>query len=399
MERVTYRDRWVEIFGQRLFFYQVISGPERNELTLSLPRTRPAEEPLVATGESRYVEEASVTVVPAKGLPGATTHIRLRLAGPAHQQGFVAPDGRRIQIALTPEATVKPTEASLPEGGFQTLSLRYADAGDLASTLRRLVPYGDTVIQVDERLNRLILDSSMDRFEDIRRLAEELDRPGDQILIDAQIVEIHADAASHLGLNVSASLSVRFREESQYYGTIPLPLQPFVRTPVEIMATLDLLKGEGKAQVLANPRVATVDGIPALVRTEERFPVFVTQTSGDQAFRVKQDIVAGITLSITPRHNGDGEITTEIKTDVTSITGTTSEGYPTTSSREAETTIRVRSGETIVIGGLLERREIEHRDKIPLLGDIPYLGALFTNFRSEAKETELFIIVTPYLIQ
>ncbi|WP_144440372.1 type II secretion system protein GspD [Limnochorda pilosa] len=350
------------------------------------------------TGESRYVEEAAVTVAAAEGSPWVTTQVHLLLTAGARQHGFVAPDGRRIQIALTPEPAVKPDEGSPPVGGFQAVSLRYADARDLASTLRRLVPYGDTVIQVDERLNRLILDSSLERFEDLRRLVEELDRPGDQILIDAQIVEIHADAASHLGISLSASISTRFREESQYYGTVPLPLQPFVRTPVEIMATLDLLKGEGKAQVLANPRVATVDGVPAVVRTEERFPVFVTQVSGDQSFRVKQDIVAGITLSITPRHNGDGEITTQIKTDVTSITGTTSEGYPTTSSREAETTIRVRSGETIVIGGLLERREIEHRDKIPLLGDIPYFGALFTNFRSEMKETELFIIVTPYLI-
>lgn len=86
-----------------------------------------------------------------------------------------------------------------------------------------------------------------------------------------------------------------------------------------------------------------------MVRTEERFPVFVTQFSGDQAFRVKQDIVAGITLSITPRHSGGGEITTAIKTEVTSITGTTSD----------------RTVVHVLPHGSQGDRSLHHRDPLP----------------------------------
>jgi general secretion pathway protein D len=92
-------------------------------------------------------------------------------------------------------------------------------------------------------------------------------------------------------------------------------------------------------------------------------------------------------------------ITTKINTEVTSITGTTSEGYPTTSTREVETTVQAASGQAIVIGGLLEKRTIESTDKIPLLGDIPLLGRVFSNVRSEEKETNLWVIITPYLIE
>ena len=282
--------------------------------------------------------------------------------------------------------------------GYEAVTLQYASADGLAQILRRLASGGDRSIQVEPRLNLLVIDRSMDRYADIMDLVDRLDRPGQQILIDAQIVELRSDAASQLGLDLPSSISMSIGEDSGFEDAIPFPLQTFLRSPIEISATLDLLSGDGRADVLANPRVATIDGIPAVVQTQERFPIIVTQTSGSQTFQTKQDIVGGISLSITPRHNGDGEITTVIETDVTTITGTTKEGFPTTSSRQVSTTVRVQSGQAIVIGGLQERREIVHDDKFPLLGDIPLLGLLFTNRREKITEADLYVIVTPYLI-
>lgn len=416
LKAIRYGENWIELIGEKLFSWNAGWNTDHTVLTVEIPRALQADQVIEPVGASTFIRHVYLPTPPddtkKKERPEKVT-IRIELSSPATQTGYIDPNGTRIRIELsslesetaarskelveegeriTKEKTVKEDE------GFEAIELEYADADALAMTLRRLVQFGERVIQLDSRLNLLILDRSMERYSQLRRLVDQLDRPGEQILIDAQIVELHDNAASHLGLDLSSSISMRFGEQSQYYGEVPLPIQPIVRSPLEIIVTLDMLKGEGKARVLANPRVATIDGIPAVVRTEERFPVFVTQISGDQAYRIKQDIVAGISLSITPRHNRSGEITTIIKTDVTSITGTTSEGYPTTSTREVETTIRVRSGETIVIGGLLEEREIKHQDKVPLLGDIPLLGVLFRNYRTEKRETNLYVIVTPYLI-
>lgn len=333
------------------------------------------------------------------------TVVRFQTSSPVQARTRVSLDGQWVRIEFDPPLTHEPAVERLPtprdppgDAGFTTVRLRYADAERTALLLRRLIPYGDSQIQVDERLNTLILDRHMDRFEDVYELLASLDRPQAQIVIDARIVEVHADAASQLGLSVSGTAGTTFREKTEFFGEVPLPLQPFVRSPLSINATINLLVGEGSATVLANPRVATVDGEPALVKTEERIPIFVTETSGNQTFRVRQDIVAGIELQITPRINEDDLISTTIETRVASITGTTAEGYPTTSSREAQTNVRVRSGETIVIGGLLERRALLHEEKIPGLGHIPIIGRVFSTVRQSERETELFIIVTPYLL-
>ncbi len=294
--------------------------------------------------------------------------------------------------------TAETGENLLPEEGFAVIKLKWASAKAVAEILRGFIDYGSRMIQVDERMNRLIITAEHDYFEQAARLIRRLDTPGRQVLISARIVEINVNAAEHLGLSLGSSVSTVFKEEVDSYQGIGLELQPILRSPLEIRATLDMLSEEGQAQVLASPKVATVDGVPAEVKTEERFPVFIRETSGDQTYKVKQDIVAGISLSITPRCGEGDELTTEIHTEVTSITGTTSEGYPTTSTREVETTIRARSGRSIVIGGLIERREIEYKDKIPFLGDIPVLGRAFTNLRTKDKTTNLWVVVTPYLI-
>ncbi len=407
---IRYVDNVVRISGERLEGIETRWGDEQRQMTVLLRAGRTGPDGVVIEGSSSLIR--AVTVVPEeldepdvltrlfRDPPKGDLFVEIELTQPAFQVVSVSPDARiltmRFQTAdMAGEDRVPPEEA---DGGYATVTLQYGDAEGIASILRRLVDRGDRAIQVAPRRNQLILDRRMERYLDIRDLIDRLDRPGDQILIDAQVVELNTDAASRLGLEVSDSITIGLEEESNYGQAIALPLQTFLRSPVEVRATLHMLKGEGEAQILANPRVSTIDGIPAVMKTEERFPIIVTQSSGDQTYQTKQDIVGGIELSILPRHNGGGEITTEIVTDVTTITGTTKEGYPTTSSRQVETTVRVASGTAIVIGGLVEKREIRHRGRIPILGDIPLLGVLFTNYRTSTLETDLFVIVTPYLI-
>ena len=407
---IRYMDNVLQISGNRLDGCEVRWGDTQHRITILVPNGRLVPEGVVIEGSSRLIRR--VTVVPEElEEPDVLTRlfrtpllgdlfVEIELNEPALHVVSLVQDASALTVRFQSADMARDdrTQAEDADGGYATVTLQYGDVEAIASILRRLVDRGDRVIQVAPRRNQLILDRQMDRYLNIRDLIDRLDRPGDQILIDAQVVELNTDAASRLGLELSDSITIGLEEESDYGQAIALPLQTFLRSPVEVRATLHMLKGEGEAHILANPRVSTIDGLPAVMKTEERFPIIVTQSSGDQTYQTKQDIVGGIELSILPRHNGGGEITTEIVTDVTTITGTTKEGYPTTSSRQVETTVRVASGTAIVIGGLVEKREIRHRGRIPILGDIPFLGVLFTNYRTSTQETDLFVIVTPYLI-
>jgi general secretion pathway protein D len=106
----------------------------------------------------------------------------------------------------------------------------------------------------------------------------------------------------------------------------------------------------------------------------------------------------GVTLQIAPRVSTDGFVTSQIYGVVSSVTGY-SQGYPTISQREAETSASVRDGETFVIGGLTQDNVLTTKSKIPLLGDIPIAGNLFRVERSTRSKTELYIVITPHIVR
>ncbi len=108
-------------------------------------------------------------------------------------------------------------------------------------------------------------------------------------------------------------------------------------------------------------------------------------------------IDVGIKLEVTPWVNEDGVITTKLKPEV-STNIATSGNNPSVRTREAETTLRVRNGETIVIGGLIQNESHKNYNKIPLLGDLPIVGRLFKSSSKEKMETELVIFITPKII-
>jgi general secretion pathway protein D len=105
-----------------------------------------------------------------------------------------------------------------------------------------------------------------------------------------------------------------------------------------------------------------------------------------------------VTLQIAPRVSTDGFVTSQIYGVVSSVTGV-SQGYPTISQREAETSASVRDGETFVIGGLTQDNVLTTKSKIPLLGDIPLAGQLFRVERSTRSKTELYIVITPHIVR
>ena len=117
------------------------------------------------------------------------------------------------------------------------------------------------------------------------------------------------------------------------------------------------------------------------------------------AYSQLQQIKTGITLKVTPYMSDDGQITMVLNPSVSNVSGMTSAGLPIDIIRDASTTVRVKDGETIAIGGMTYTNEIHTRAKVPILGDLPVLGQLFRYYDESKTKTDVIIMITPHVVK
>ena len=164
-------------------------------------------------------------------------------------------------------------------------------------------------------------------------------------------------------------------------------------------ATITAAASQGKAKILSDPKIATLNNQPASINVTTQVPYVTSNVSatGAQTQTVTY-ITTGIKLTVTPSINADGRILLVINPSVSqpsaTAAGSTQTGAPAIDNRDATTTVLVRDGETIVIGGLISDSMSDTISKIPLLGDIPILGWLFKKKSKTRVRNELLIFVT-----
>lgn len=177
-----------------------------------------------------------------------------------------------------------------------------------------------------------------------------------------------------------------------------------------IEAVVEALRQQGNLKVVSKPRLRTLNNQPAVVRVGQDIPVFlrqVTITGGDDALITEnetiQTVTVGTVLSITPQVSSDGLITLDITPAVsrlvrmdTSASGNTS--APVIDIRQASSIVRLRDGDTIVMGGLVQEGEFATQRKVPILGDLPLLGRLFSAEATATERTELVFFLTPRVV-
>ncbi|MFN3689792.1 MAG: secretin and TonB N-terminal domain-containing protein [Fimbriimonadales bacterium] len=247
-----------------------------------------------------------------------------------------------------------------------------------------------------------------------------------QVLIEARVMDVSEGSLKSLGLswNILQSGSVNTLDRSS--NRLPLPdgstntpnQQGFgfnrdgqlgldftiVKRPVDFSVTLNALAEDRRNRLLANPRIATLDGRPAtiFIGDEVNYVKLIQQTP--QGANVQTDSVqAGIILRVLPRVHEDNSITLHIQPEVSVITGFLEVPgggrLPQLARRNADTTIRVGNGETIIIGGLIREADIKTMQKVPLLGDLPFLGYLFRRTTSTRDKSEIMITLTVRVIE
>jgi type IV pilus assembly protein PilQ len=299
----------------------------------------------------------------------------------------------------------------------EVLRTNYADANELATTLESVLTETGSIV-VDARTNSLVVSDIPENMATLQSLVTELDDPTGQVLIEAKIVEFSDDAATELGINWgyqdfepgsdggNGAFSYGSTFDDVREGFLELTFGKFGESynPVQdLSAMLSVMQKDGKAQVLAEPKILTLDNKEAKIEITEHIALAkkTTYREGGQEQTVEPifgDI--GVTLSVTPNVNTDEFVTLKVEPVVASAQK--SSFFPDeavdTRKRSAQTTVMVKDGETIVIGGLLRKDVIETRFKVPLLGDIPILGYLFSKSIMSDTTTEVVLFLTPRIL-
>jgi general secretion pathway protein D len=268
---------------------------------------------------------------------------------------------------------------------------------------------GQVYVVADTDTNSLIITTAPAHVDKIKQILAELDHPIPQVLIKVLLAEVTHENGSDLGLQASL-LNKRASGNGQTVGTdfgLAQEAGGMVVSIVEkdFQATLRALASEGKLDVLSRPYILASDNQLASILVGQEVP-FITNTrvtdTGQTINTVQyQDI--GIILNVTPHINPDGKVIMDVAPEISSLLKDTTVrisdtvSAPVFAKRSAQTRVAIDNGKTIVIGGLMEDRKDVLIQKVPLLGDLPVLGALFRRTQENKRKTELLIFLTPHV--
>jgi general secretion pathway protein D len=269
---------------------------------------------------------------------------------------------------------------------------------------------GQVFVVADEDTNSLLVTTASKYREQVKQIIEELDRPVPQVLIKVLVAEVTHDNSDDLGVDFSIlNRRANGRKESigSSLGNAALTGGLVVNlVENDINVTLHALASAGKLDVLSRPYILASDNQLASITVGQEVP-FITdtriETLGGQINTIQyQDV--GIILQVTPHINPDGLVILDVTPEISQLTTSTvpiSAGVsaPIISKRSADSRVGIRDGQTIVIGGLMEDKKISTVTKIPLLGDIPFIGGLFQRNQVQKSKTELLIFLTPHVAQ
>lgn len=228
-----------------------------------------------------------------------------------------------------------------------------------------------------------------------------------QVTIEANIIEVNLFEEYRFGLNWSTLADIM----SIPFGTASGGGIFQLRVTSGMQILLDLLSRQGKVNVLSSPKVAVLNNQKAVIRVAREDIFFKTTvtaptisggvvTPGTTTF-TPQSITVGIVLDVTPQIGPDGTVLLNIRPSISDRVGEArapdGSSVPIIAVRETDTVVRVREGETIVLGGLIQDRRRDERTGVPGLSDLPLVGGLFGSTTREQQKTELVILLTPHV--
>ncbi len=266
-----------------------------------------------------------------------------------------------------------------------------------------LVPLGspDGNINIDVRTNQLIIQDYPDNIDLIKEVIAQLDIPIEQIRIEAKLLEIDSDQMRELGLqwdlNIFGDNPLVISQQTNL-GAVPaanivsgFTVGPVGNPDMTLDATISALETQGAAHIVATPSISVLDNATGRIFMGEQIPLRQLDVAGNVTIQLQQ---VGTELVVTPHVVADDQIIMELAPKRESFRVDPSAGIIITT-QEALTNVTVRDGETVVIGGLKSEQEQVADTGIPILMDIPLIGALFRFRRRSVQVRDMILFITP----
>ncbi len=315
----------------------------------------------------------------------------------------LAPGARPAQLTSSTFGQITPQTATV------TPSAAFSLPGATGTTTN------EVRVIADKDTNSLLILATPADYETIENALRQLDVVPRQVLVEVLLAEVTLTDNLSLGLeyyiharnNTSGSLNLGGLGTAGPTGAVPAfsGLQLINFSGTEVRAVLNALGQDGKARILASPQIMVLDNQKAQIKVGDRISVQTqTQTgvnTGTGVLNSFQYLETGVLLAVTPRINSGGLVTLDVNQEVSvpdSSSVTPTNPNPNVNSRSAQTSVVVASGESIVLGGLINEQTTTGTSGIPLLSKIPVLGALFGTQNYLRKRTELVLIITPRIV-
>lgn len=359
---------------------------------------------------------------------------------------IVAP-AEEIAARETADLEAKAAITELEPLYSEFLQVNYAKASDLAALIRG--QEGNALISdrgsvgIDDRTNTLLVQDTAERLQDIRRLVRTLDIPIRQVLIESRIVIVNDDFSRELGTRfgftgvsdnsadgiisvtgtgqgsdviVGSALDNLANTGQPFPVDVPSIADRYnVNVPIESPAgrialavlnsdyivdlELTALQAEGRGEIISTPRIITANQKEARIEQGVEIPYQESASSGATTTQFKKAVLS---LTVTPQITPDNNIIMDLLVSndtVGELTPSATGGLvPSIDTREVETQVLVRDGQTVVLGGIYETERRETINKVPFLGDIPGVGTLFRSTSNVSNKAELLIFVTPRIL-
>ena len=277
-------------------------------------------------------------------------------------------------------------------------------------------------VTVNRDTNSIILYGTITEYERTLKILKILDIPLKQVSLEAKVIAINKSASKDLGVEWSWSTfpqqptrRIEYHEmgdrvyrteeytrqinDSTGYGSVKfghgadgIPYEWYFGAKINALVT------NGKAKILSRPNITTIQGREAIIQIGNQIPIPTTATTNSTVTNSYEYRDAGIILRCNPHINEDGSIMVNVYTEVSTPQYIPDMKVYSFNTRTAVTNVTLKDGEPMVIGGLIGKEEERAVSKIPFLGDLPILGALFRNHKKSNSESELMIFLTAHVI-
>ena len=324
------------------------------------------------------------------------------------------------QAQTSPAQNVQPSLPSHKQALMlqtQILPIHYAKAVDLAAIMKDktnalLSRHGR--IAVDQRTNILWLEDNAEHIQKLQKFVHYFDKPAQQIVIEARLVNMNQEAARDLGVRLGliapgqqpseggaapalgghAGLDLSARTLESAAATFGFT-QAVSITQRLLDTELSALESQGKAKVIASPRLIASNQIAAVIEAGEDIPYQEFSMNGNTSVAFKKAVLR---LQVVPQITAKLELMMSLMINQDADSGKRVQGVPIIATKSIETHILVKHGQTVVLGGIYQQDQNRQVDQIPFLGDLPWVGALFQRQHMRIRHETLLIFITPRIV-